>query len=304
MHRQSPLTAAFVGYSSGGCRSLVDAVDDERGMQEMKGSMLHGESRERVESPQNYGFTSVVLPAKKGKDGQIEECAEAYINYMGGNRSFPVAAVMDDRRHRPWALKPGENAQYDDLGQMTLMRRTGLYLLTTDNPDESQQQGGGGASAATREEGGGGGGQQVERMVSLRHVEKKKQERPKKKSEGGESGGSNGGVSAGTLAAEGGSGDQSNGKDHKHEGETVNTEIRATKKKIEILDGETVVAVYSKEDKSWTFKTDKMNWEFKEVNLKATETMTIECDGKFDIKGKPIVFNDGTPTSPPFQVPG
>lgn len=219
MHRQTPLTAAFVGYTSGGARALVDTADDSKGMQEMKGSMMFGEARQRVESPQNYGFTSVVLPAKKGKDGKIEEAAEAYINFLGGNRSFPVAAVMDDRRHRPWGLKPGENAQYDDLGQMTLMRRSGLYMVTTDNADESQQsQSGGGQQAQT-----------VERMASMRHVEKKKQPRPK--------------------------GDGSTeGADHKHEGESVNTEVRCTKNRIEFRAGDDVVGYYDKAEETWYLK--------------------------------------------------
>src|SRR6478609_3215084 len=107
MHRQSPLTAGYVGYTGGGARALVDEINDGPMMQEMKGSFMVGESREKIESPQNYGFTSVVMPAKKGKDGQVEECAEAYINFLGGSRSFPVASVMDDRRFRLKELKPG-----------------------------------------------------------------------------------------------------------------------------------------------------------------------------------------------------
>jgi phage gp45-like len=247
MHRQTPLTSGFVGFTAGGCRSLVEAADDDKGMQEMKGSMMFGEQRERVESPQNYGFTSVVLPAKKGKDGKIEESAEAYISYMGGNRSFPVAGVMDDRRHRPYGLKPGENAQYDDAGQMTLMRRNGLYLLTLDDEEGS---GNGGASARDAD-----GNQQEnkERMVSLRHVMKKKQERPKGDSGGDAAGGGGGGASAGTFADSGssGGGDQSSGKDHKHEGEEVNTEVRATKQKVEFRTGDDVVGHYNKESKEW-----------------------------------------------------
>jgi hypothetical protein len=288
MHRQSSLTAGFVGFTSGGARALVDTIDDGTGMQEMKGSMMFGEARDKIESPQNYGFTSVVLPAKKGKDGKIEECAEAYINYIGGNRSFPVAAVMDDRRHRPWGLKPGENAQYDDIGQMTLMRRNGLYLLTLDSEDESQSQSGsgggsgGGAPGLLAAESGGGQSKKVERMVSLRHVEKKKQERPKGQQQQGGSGSS----------------DQSNGKDHKHEGETVNTEIRATKKDIQILDGETVVAKYDKESGTWTFTS-------KNITLTAQEKMILKCsDGPTEIWGKPIKFNGGGTSTTPFEVPG
>ena len=223
MHRQTPLTAAFVGYNSGGARALVDTADDNTGMQEMKGSMMFGEARNRVESPQNYGFTSVVLPAKKGKDGKIEESAEAYINYIGGNRSFPVAAVMDDRRHRPWGLKPGENAQYDDLGQMTLMRRAGLFMMSLDSADESQQSQSSGAEQQQ-----GAQAQKVERMVSMRHVEKSKQPRPK-----------------GNGSTE--------GADHKHEGETVNTEVRCTKGRIEFRAGEKVVGFYDVAADTWHF---------------------------------------------------
>jgi len=282
MHRQTPLTAGFVGYTSGGARALVDVADDEKGMQEMKGSMMFGEARTRIESPQNYGFTSVVLPAKKDKDGQIVQGAEAYINFLGGNRTFPVAAVMDDRRHRPWALKPGENAQYDDIGQMTLMRRNGLYLVSLDGEDTSQQSGG--QTQRTQ-------GQIVERMVSLRHVEKKKQDRPKKNQ----------------------TGDQSNGKDHKHEGETVNTEIRATKKDIQILDGDTVVARYEKSSGQWTFTskkikieaTDTMEIKAKTMTIEATQALTIRSSQDvLDLFGKPIKLNGGGPSTPPFQVPG
>src|SRR6478609_635551 len=100
MHRQNPLQAGYVGYTGSGARALVDEISDNPMMQEMKGSFMTGENRDKIESPQNYGFTSVVMPATKGKDGSIEECAEAYINFLGGNRSFPVAAVMDDRRYR------------------------------------------------------------------------------------------------------------------------------------------------------------------------------------------------------------
>jgi phage gp45-like len=296
MFRQSPLTAAFVGYSGGGARSLVDTIDDETGMQEMKGSFMKGEARSRVESPQNYGFTSVVLPAKKGKDGQIEECAEAYINFLGGNRSFPVAAVMDDRRHRPWALKPGENAQYDDAGQMTLMRRNGLFLLSLDDEEGS---GNGGASARAAD-----GGQQQEnkeRMVSLRHVNKKKQERPKGKSQdqqGGESGGG-GGASAGTLAAEGGGGDQSNGKDHKHEGESVNTEVRATKNKIEIFDKDQVVAVYNREDGKWTFTSKNITLQAENDILIKGKTVTVEGSTRVETVGQTYLGLDSKGGSGP-----
>lgn len=243
MHRATPANTSFRSYSAGGARSVVDKADDSKMMQEMGGNFMKGETRDKVESPQNYGFTSVVRPATKGKDGQITESAEAFISFMGGNRSFPVAGVMDDRRYRPMGLKPGENAQYDDVGQMTLMRRTGLYLLTNDNPEEqsSQQQGGGAAPTLQA----GGQSQNVQRFVSLRHVEKKKQER--KKSAGSQGGG---GQSAQSLQSTQG---QQQQQDFKHEGESVNLEVRVSKARIEFRSGDDVVGYYDKSSKTWCF---------------------------------------------------
>ena len=47
MHRRSPLTAGYVGYTSGGARTLVDQINDGPMMQEMKGSFMHGEAATR-----------------------------------------------------------------------------------------------------------------------------------------------------------------------------------------------------------------------------------------------------------------
>ena len=284
MHRQTPLTAGFVGYSGGGSRTLIHEVDDSTNMQQMKGSMMFGEAREKVESPQNYGFSSVVRPATKDKDGNVQDCAEGFMSYFGGNRTGSFCAVMDDRRYRPMGLKPGENAQYDDVGQMTLLRRTGVYLLSNDNPEESQS---GGGSSSGQQADSGGGQQSTERMVSIRHVEKKKQDRPKRGGNNGSSGGGSGASGGGQSA-----------KDYKHEGETVNTEIRATKKDIQILDGETVVGRYDKASGTWTFTS-------KNITVTASDHLTLECTGgTTDIKGKPIKFNGGGPSTPPFTVPG
>jgi len=249
MHRATPLNTSFRSYSSGGARTVIDQPDDDKQMQEMKGNFMKNETRDSVECPQNYGFTSVVLPAKKGKNGELEEGAEGFISFIGGNRSFPVCTVMDDRRHRPMGLKAGENAQYDDIGQMTLMRRNGLYMLTLDCEDDSQQSSqGGGTTPATQAE---SGGQKkvVERFVSMRHVEKPKQQRDNKSKD--QSGGQSGVAASQQQAATSGGGQQK--KDFKHEGETVNTEIRCTKNRIEFRVGDTVVGYYDKSAKRWSF---------------------------------------------------
>ena len=67
--------------------------------------------------------------------------------------------------------------------------------------------------------------------------------------------------------------------------------MRCTKNKIEIFDGETMVAVYDKSAKTWTFT--------------AKNHVTITCtDGPLDLFGKPIKFNGGGPEADPFQVKG
>jgi hypothetical protein len=245
MHRTTPLMTAFRAFSAGGARSIVDKIDDGTLMQEMAGNFMKGETRDKVEAPQNYGFSSVVQAATKGKDGQIGECAEAIINFIGGNRSHPVATMMDDRRFRPLGLKPGENSQYDDIGQMTLMRRTGLFLLSLDGPDTSQQQSSGKDSG-----GGGSQSQNVERMVSLRHVEKKKQERQQSQAQAKDADGRP--LSPEAWAAQTADIKKKN-QDFKHEGESVNTEVRLTKGRIEFRVGDAVVGYYDTGGKKWAF---------------------------------------------------
>jgi len=104
MHRATPLNTSFRAYTSGGARSAVHEVDDDNKMQLSKSNGMKNETRENIESPQNYGFTSVIADADKGKNGSLKNSAEAVMNFIGGNRSFPMTTSMDDRRHRLWNL--------------------------------------------------------------------------------------------------------------------------------------------------------------------------------------------------------
>jgi phage gp45-like len=314
MFRQTPLTSAFVGYTSGGARTLIDTIDDGKMMQEMKGTMMFGEARDRVESPQNYGFSSVVRPATKGKDGQIQSCAEGFMSFMGGNRSFPVCSIMDDRRYRPYGMKPGENAQYDDLGQMTILRRTGLYLLSLDGPDDSQQESSGGA-APGQHDGSSGGGQTVQRFVSIRHVEKQKQQRKNGSSGQSQNGSSgNSGSSPSTRDDSSGSASTSQSQqDFQHEGQSVNHEIKVSKANIQTLDSTTVVSQYTKQTSQWNFigkehlvsSSDKHTVTTKQVNINGSTSATfagqqvningttgIALSGPTSVNGNPVATAD------------
>jgi phage gp45-like len=160
MHRSTPADTLHRSYDSGGARSTVDQVDDTKLMQEMAGNFLKGEARKAFESPQNYGFTSVVRDALKGADGQISECAEAFISFLGGNRSFPVCTVMDDRRFRLKNLEKGDVAIFDYLQHQLHFNKDGVFLTGRtdkkvrfqlfDPPQQQQQSGGGSGKAATR----------------------------------------------------------------------------------------------------------------------------------------------------------
>src|SRR5262245_46316818 len=134
MHRANPLSTSFRAFTAGGAKSIVDKIADHPLMQEMSGNMMKGETRKNVESPQNYGFTSVVADALKGKDGLMKMGAEAIMSFMGGNRSFPMCTSMDDRRHRLINLikdaAKGATAMFGqkEWGQQFLNTDTGMFM--------------------------------------------------------------------------------------------------------------------------------------------------------------------------------
>jgi phage gp45-like len=228
--------------------TLNKAVDDPM-MQTMNFDGMNSEGRNAVERVQGYGMSSMPLPRDEEEGGQQDgggnggggvggdgekakgPAAEGIALFLGGQRNHPVVIAVDDRRHRPMGLKPGENAQYDDQGQMTLLRRGGLFLLSLD----------------TEEKGKDGKSKTTERMVSLRHVEKKKQDRQKI----GAKAAAAQALDSAVLTA--GSGQQTKKEDFKHEGETVNTEVRCTKNRIEFRAGEKVVGYYDVKEDTWYF---------------------------------------------------
>jgi len=133
MHRATPANTSFRAYSAGGARSVVHEVDDSKMMQESKSNFMKGETRQAIESPQNYGFTSVCVDGDKDKDGNLTMGPEQFISFIGGNRSFPVAGPMDDRRHRLKGLAKGDAAMYrlkDDGRQFHLTKDGGYWSDT------------------------------------------------------------------------------------------------------------------------------------------------------------------------------
>jgi phage gp45-like len=143
---------------------------------------MANETRKGVQSPQNYGFTSVVFDAEKDAKGKIQASAETFTSFMGGNRSYPVNGNMDDRRHRLYKLEKGDTAMFrgrGDFQQLHMTQDGGFWsapqdktvrmqLLQKDSQTNSTTQQGGSASgggsaggaslmAADMNAGGGGG---------------------------------------------------------------------------------------------------------------------------------------------------
>jgi len=191
MHRVTPAHSAYIGYTGGGTRSVVEKVDDTKLMQEMGGNFMNNEARTEIESPQNYGFTSVVMDADKGPDGKMQG-AEAMISFMGSNRTFPVASVMDDRRHRLKDLEKGDVAMFrtkDDNQQFHLTKDGGFWSAPTDKKvrmqlvekDQQQDQQGQQGTSQGGSQGGQSGGSQQQggfpKMTGQKAVYKKESKR-------------------------------------------------------------------------------------------------------------------------------
>jgi hypothetical protein len=126
-----------------------------------------------------------------------------------------------------------KNAQYGTYLRRRSDGKDGVYIIAIDTKSDQQggQSGGGssgGGASARAGGGGGGGGGQKEDRVSIAHVEKDKQER---KGKGGASGKGGGGGGAGGQTGQQGGGQQQ----FVHEGKSVNTEVRLTKKRIQFF---------------------------------------------------------------------
>lgn len=93
-------------------RAIVRVVTDDAGIQLVQVDGLAGETVDRCERLQSYGFTSVPLPG-----------AEAILSGAGGIRSHPLVLAIDDRRYRLRGLAGGEVAIYDDQGQTIVLHR-------------------------------------------------------------------------------------------------------------------------------------------------------------------------------------
>jgi phage gp45-like len=170
MHRATPKNTAFRSYCAGGARTTIHQADDSKLMQEMGGNVMKAEQRTKIESPQNYGFTSVVMDADKGQGGEVSGCAEGFMQFPGGNRSFAVCGVMDDRRHRLKNLEKGDTAMFrtkDDKQQLHMTQDGGFWSAPQDKTARMQLVAKGQDSGSSGGQGGQGGQSQATGQQSV-----------------------------------------------------------------------------------------------------------------------------------------
>ena len=82
-------------------RGTLGPVNDADGLQRSQVKLLAGEVRDNVERMQQYGISAVPLAG-----------ADVLVVCVGGNRDHPVIIGVDDRRHRPTGLQPGDVCIY------------------------------------------------------------------------------------------------------------------------------------------------------------------------------------------------
>jgi phage gp45-like len=235
-------------------RATIREFDDDHLMQQVKSAdVTHSETPTDFERWQAVGTTA--FPIKQQEDpnqkkpsqqsNSSEEgdwnhdqptgpAAEAVMLYLGGSRSHPVAMV-DDRRVRPYGMSEGEGAHYapDGSEQMVLFKNNGTYITSLDGTSVQDSK------------------TKKTRMVSLRHVNKKMQTHKIDKQQSQSSSGGSAGAQA-TLQDAGSSGGSSQQEKYKHEGDSVNTEVRSTVNKVEFYaPGDKLVGVYDKSAKRW-----------------------------------------------------
>lgn len=100
-------------------RGVLKLIDDAGGIQHVQLVALEGETLDRVERFQEYGFTSVPHPG-----------AEAVLAAAGGDRGHGLVVGVEDRRYRLVGLAGGEVAIYDDLEQKVHLKRNGIHAYS------------------------------------------------------------------------------------------------------------------------------------------------------------------------------
>jgi len=111
-------------------RALLMAINDDEKIQQVQLQALAGESLDKVQRFQEFGFTSVPPVG-----------TEAVILSLGGSRNNSIVIATENRNVRMKNLQSGETAIYTDDGTYIVLKKAGQVevkaatLLTVDVPN-------------------------------------------------------------------------------------------------------------------------------------------------------------------------
>jgi phage baseplate assembly protein V len=100
------------------CRGVVAAVNDGARMQALQLRLTADETKDGVERFQPFGLTAHPMSG-----------AEAVVLFPGGRRDHALCVVVDDRRHRPTGLEPGETCLYNAHGITLTLKDDGTLTI-------------------------------------------------------------------------------------------------------------------------------------------------------------------------------
>src|SRR6266699_3518248 len=217
--------------SLGASRASVREFDDKHLMQQIKqADVMHSETHSDFERVQMVGLTSVPLKQEdEQQQGQGQqqstggEQGDWNHNQPKGKAAEAVMIYLNGDRSYPIAIVDDRRVRPYAMkeGETALYSASGTGQMLFHNDKGSYLVAVNNPPEQSKDS------KDVERFASLRHVDKKKQSREIKKGQ--------------------------EVQEHKHEGETVNLEVRTTKTRIEFRAGDDVVGYYDEAGKKWVF---------------------------------------------------
>lgn len=101
-------------------RGIIHLVNDENGRQYHQLTILEGETKDNVESAQQFGWT-----------GNPPKGSTAFVGFLGADRNRPLILGVNDPATRKKNLKSGESAGYDAFGQFIYLKEDGSIEIKT-----------------------------------------------------------------------------------------------------------------------------------------------------------------------------
>lgn len=101
-------------------RGVVQLADDGTKLQLLQVGLMAGETVDKAEHHQPYGFSSVPLAG-----------AEVVTVFPNGDRSHPLVLAASDRRYRPRGGQAGQVLLYTDEGDLVKLGRGHVISLET-----------------------------------------------------------------------------------------------------------------------------------------------------------------------------